>query len=85
LCFQKTKGEGRFVKNKLSEFLYVLSNFFYFVAGTGYFEMWCCRRMEKIRWTDRVRNEEVLKRVKEERNHTAIRIVLVISHVETAL
>jgi hypothetical protein len=24
------------------------------------FEMWCWRRMEKIRWTDRVRNEEVL-------------------------
>jgi hypothetical protein len=30
--------------------------------------MWCWRRMEKIRWTDRVRNEEVLHRVKEERN-----------------
>jgi len=32
------------------------------------FEMWCCRRMEKISWTDRVRNVEVLHRVKEERN-----------------
>jgi hypothetical protein len=31
------------------------------------FEMWCWRRMEKISWTDRVRNE-VLHRVKEERN-----------------
>jgi hypothetical protein len=31
-------------------------------------EMWCWRRMEKIRWTDRVRNEEVLLRVKEQRN-----------------
>jgi hypothetical protein len=31
------------------------------------FEMWCWRRMEKICWTDRVRNE-VLHRVKEERN-----------------
>jgi hypothetical protein len=31
------------------------------------FEMWCWRRMEKISWTDRVRNE-VLYRVKEERN-----------------
>jgi hypothetical protein len=30
-------------------------------------EIWCWRRME-IRWTDRVRNEEVLHRVKEERN-----------------
>jgi hypothetical protein len=32
------------------------------------FQMWCWRRMEKISWTDRVRNEEVLHRVKEERN-----------------
>jgi hypothetical protein len=32
------------------------------------FEMWCWRRLEKISWTDRVRNEEVLHRVKEERN-----------------
>jgi hypothetical protein len=31
------------------------------------FEMWCRRRMEKIRWTDHVRNE-VLLRVKEQRN-----------------
>ena len=30
--------------------------------------MWCQRRMEKISWSDRVRNEEVLQRVKEERN-----------------
>ena len=32
------------------------------------FEMWCWRRMEKINWTDYVRNEEVLLRVKEQRN-----------------
>ena len=32
------------------------------------FEMWCWRRMEKISWTDHVRNEEVLLRVKEWRN-----------------
>jgi ppGpp synthetase/RelA/SpoT-type nucleotidyltranferase len=34
------------------------------------FEIWCWRRMEKISWTDRVRNEVlvVLHRVKEERN-----------------
>jgi hypothetical protein len=32
------------------------------------FQMWCWRRMEKISWTDHVRNEEVLHRVKEERN-----------------
>jgi hypothetical protein len=30
--------------------------------------MWFWRRMEKISWTDRVRNEEELHRVKEERN-----------------
>jgi hypothetical protein len=33
-----------------------------------YVLMWCWRRMEKISWTDRLRNEEVLHRVKEERN-----------------
>ena len=27
------------------------------------FEMWCWRRMEKISWTDHVRNEDVLLRV----------------------
>ena len=32
------------------------------------FEMWCWRRMEKISWTDHVRNEEVLLRVKEQSN-----------------
>jgi len=32
------------------------------------FEMWCWRRMEKISWTDRARNKEVLERVKERRN-----------------
>jgi hypothetical protein len=32
------------------------------------FKMWCWRRMEKISWTDHVRNEEVLFRVKEHRN-----------------
>jgi len=32
------------------------------------FEMWCWRRMDKISWTDHVRNEEVLFRVNEQRN-----------------
>jgi hypothetical protein len=32
------------------------------------FEMWCWRRMEKISWSDRVRNEEVLLIVSEQRN-----------------
>jgi len=31
-------------------------------------EMWCWRRMEKISWTDHVRNADVLLRVKEQRN-----------------
>jgi hypothetical protein len=31
------------------------------------FKMWCWRRMEKISWTDHVRNK-VLHRVKEQRN-----------------
>jgi hypothetical protein len=30
------------------------------------FEVWCWRRMEKISWTNHVRNEEVLQRVKKE-------------------
>jgi len=30
--------------------------------------MWCWRRMEKIGWTDHVRNEDVLLRAKEQRN-----------------
>jgi len=32
------------------------------------FQMFCWRRIEKISWTDHVRNEEVLHRFKEERN-----------------
>ena len=32
------------------------------------FEMWFWRRMEKISWTDHVRSQEVLLRVKEQRN-----------------
>jgi len=31
-------------------------------------EMWCRRRMDKVSWTDYVRNEEVLLTVKEQRN-----------------
>jgi hypothetical protein len=55
----------------------------------GSFEMWCWRMMEKIRWTDHVRNEEVLFRVNEQRNilHEIRKgrlIGLVTSYVETA-
>ena len=32
------------------------------------FEMWCWRRLEKISWTDHVRNVEVSLRVNEQRN-----------------
>jgi hypothetical protein len=32
------------------------------------FEVWCWRRVEKTIWTDRVKNEEVLHRVRKERN-----------------
>ena len=34
----------------------------------GSFEMWRLRRIEKIGWTGRVRNKEVLQRVKKARN-----------------
>jgi hypothetical protein len=33
-----------------------------------HFEMWCWTRMEKISWTDHVRNEDVSLRVKEQKN-----------------
>jgi hypothetical protein len=36
----------------------------------GISEMLCWRGMEKISWTDRVKDEEVLQKVKEERNIT---------------
>jgi hypothetical protein len=32
------------------------------------FEMWFWRKMKKISWTDRVRNKDVLQKVKEGRN-----------------
>jgi len=32
------------------------------------FKMWCWRRMEKISWTDHVRKEDLLPRVKGQRN-----------------
>jgi len=31
------------------------------------FETWCWRRMLKIKWTDRIMNDEVFQRAKEER------------------
>ena len=51
-------------------------------------EMWCWRRMEKISWTDHVRNEDVLLRVNEQRNflHEIRKWMcnLVTSYVKTA-
>jgi hypothetical protein len=32
-----------------------------------HFETWCWRRMLKIKWTDRIMNDEVYQRAKEER------------------
>jgi hypothetical protein len=32
------------------------------------FEMWCWRKIEKIFWTDHVRNEEELLKVNDQRN-----------------
>lgn len=29
------------------------------------FEMWCYKRIERISWTDKITNEEVLERVSE--------------------
>ena len=31
------------------------------------FEMWCWRRMEKIKWSEKVTNEQVLDRIGEKR------------------
>jgi hypothetical protein len=33
------------------------------------FEMWCWRRMENISWTDHMRKEDVLLRVRDQRNN----------------
>jgi hypothetical protein len=41
-------------------------------------KFWCWRRMEKISWTDRVRNHKVLHTVKENRN-----IIHIINRRET--
>jgi hypothetical protein len=32
------------------------------------FEIWCLRRMEMISWTDHMRSEEILLRIREQRN-----------------
>jgi len=35
-------------------------------------ETWCWRRMLKIKWTDRITNDEVFQRAKEKRLHLNI-------------
>jgi hypothetical protein len=35
------------------------------------FEMWCCRMMEKISWTERVREKEVLLKSQEAEEYPA--------------
>ena len=42
--------------------------FTFYIQNVLNFEMLCWRRMEKISWTDHMRNEEVLHRVNEQRN-----------------
>jgi hypothetical protein len=58
-----------FLRKKLVNMaLYGAETWTFRAAGQKYFEsfeMWCWRRMEKISWTDHMRNEEVLLRVHE--------------------
>ena len=35
----------------------------------GELEMWCWRRMEKIKWSERVTNEQAIERIAEKRAH----------------
>jgi len=47
--------------------------------------MWCWRRLEKKHWTDRVKNEDVLLRAKEEKEEKKARLTeFVTSCVGTA-
>ena len=42
----------------------------------GELEMWCWRRMEKIKWSERVTNEQAIERIAEKRtllNNTLLR------------
>ena len=55
----------------MSVYIYIYISWTLRVADKKYlesFEMWCWTRMEKISWTDHVRNEELLLRVNEQRN-----------------
>ena len=48
------------------------------------FEIWCCRRMEKIKWSDKVTNEEVLEHIEENKtllNNIALKKASCIGHI----
>jgi hypothetical protein len=64
--FPKMKNFQAKVVEKIETFFYSIS--FPNQKHLGGFEMWCWRRIEKISWADHVRSEEVLLRVKEQRN-----------------
>jgi hypothetical protein len=58
-------------KGKTTTFLLFLDSLFpktYRNVRLECYEMWCWRWMEKINWIDRVKNGEVLRKVKEEKS-----------------
>ena len=62
----ETKLNLKLIHNNVTLIVYILIP--YRLQFYSVFEMWCWRRMEKVSWTDHVRNEEVLLRVNEQRN-----------------
>ena len=56
---------GNLISPAAGLFAFIMNFMLHFLLCT---EMLCWRRMEKISWTDHVRNEEVLLRVNEQRN-----------------
>ena len=64
-------NKTRLVKNFLSSLTCSLSQYKHAQADSDRIEaleMWTWRRMEKISWTDKVTNEDVLKKVNESMN-----------------
>ena len=87
----KTTLLGHFLWMLLCMALYGAETWTFRAADQKYlesFEMWCWRRMEKISWTDHVRNEEVLESMSRGISYTKYenrRLTgLVTSYVETA-
>jgi hypothetical protein len=54
--------------HNFSAFIRSTRDFSFYPYNNHVFLMWCWRRMEKISCTDFLKNEEVLHRVKEEKN-----------------